>query len=78
MVQLVKSPDIVSLRVQVRSLASLSGLRIWHCCGCGIGQQPQLTFNPSTRNFHVPQVRPKKEREREMFLVIAIMIFRKY
>ena len=25
------------MRTQVQSLASLSGLRIWHCCGCGVG-----------------------------------------
>ena len=34
----------------VRSLASLSGLRIPRCCacgcGCGVGQQLQLRFDP--------------------------------
>ena len=28
-----------SMRMQVQSLASLSGLRIQSCCGCGIGLQ---------------------------------------
>ena len=28
-----------NMRLQVRSLASLRGLRIWSCCGCGVGQQ---------------------------------------
>ena len=37
---------IVSVRVQVQSLASLSGLRIKHCCGCGIGWPMQLRFDP--------------------------------
>ena len=27
-------------------LALLSGLGIWHCCGCGIGQQLQLQLDP--------------------------------
>ena len=35
---------LVSLRMQVRSLASLSGSRIWRCCG--IGWQLQFQFNP--------------------------------
>ena len=26
-------------------LASLSGLKIWHCCGCGVGQRLQLRFH---------------------------------
>ena len=28
---------LVSMRMQVGSLASLSRLGIWHCCGCGCG-----------------------------------------
>ena len=27
------------MRMQVWSLASLSGLRIWHCCDCGVGHR---------------------------------------
>ena len=27
------------MRLRVGSLASLSGLRIWHCCGCGVGRR---------------------------------------
>ena len=27
-----------TMRLRVRSLALLSGLRIGHCCGCGVGQ----------------------------------------
>ena len=60
------------MRIQVQSLALLSGLgsppllqavayaadaaRIWHCCSCGVGWQLQLWFYPWPRNFHVPQV----------------------
>ena len=31
--------QLVSIRIPVQSLASLSGLRIRHFCGCGIGWQ---------------------------------------
>ena len=39
------------MRMRVRSLASFSGLRIQHCCGCGIGQAatapiPPLAWEP--------------------------------
>ena len=33
------------MRLWVQSLALLSGLRIQHCCGCGIGQQLHLWFD---------------------------------
>ena len=29
--------QLVSMRMRVQSLASISGLRIWHCCSCGVG-----------------------------------------
>ena len=35
-----------TMKLRVRSLALLSGLRIWHCCGCGVGQQQQLRLDP--------------------------------
>ena len=35
-----------SMRMQVWSLNLLSGLRIWCCCGCGIGWWLQLWFKP--------------------------------
>ena len=33
-----EGPNAVSVRMWVQSLASLSGLMIWHCCG-GVGRQ---------------------------------------
>ena len=36
---------LVSMRMWVRSLASLSGLKIWCYYGCGVGQQLQFQFN---------------------------------
>ena len=62
------------MRTQVRSLASISGLRIQRChvlwcrlqtqrqipccCGCGVDQQLQLRFTPWPGNLHMPQVQP--------------------
>ena len=45
MAQWVKD-GIVSVVVQVLFLAWGSGLRIWHCCGCGIGSNCTLDSNP--------------------------------
>ena len=39
-----KQTWLVSIRMHVWSLASLSGSRIWHCCG--YGWQLQLRFDP--------------------------------
>ena len=32
-----KRIQLGTVRLQVQSLASLSGLRIWHCLSCGVG-----------------------------------------
>ena len=29
---------------------------LWHCCGCDVGRQLQLQFDPQLGNFHMPQV----------------------
>ena len=55
-------------------LASISGLRILcycelcckvtdvaqisHCCGCGVGQQLQLQFDPLPGNIHILRLQP--------------------
>ena len=44
---------LVSMRMQVLSLAPLGGLKIPHCCGCGLGKQLQLRFHPWPGNFHM-------------------------
>ena len=45
------------VRMQAQFLALFSGLRIQCCCGCGIGWQLQLQFNPLLPgNFHMLQV----------------------
>ena len=38
-VLVVAQHGLVSMRMQVQSLALLSGSRIWHFCGCGIGHR---------------------------------------
>ena len=37
--------------------------RIQHCCGCGIGWQLQLQFNPQPGNLHMPRVALKKQNK---------------
>ena len=54
-----------TMSFQVWSLASLSGLRIWHCCACGVGQQLQLWLNPYSGNSKMVGVRPKKEKKKK-------------
>ena len=39
---------------------------IWCCYGCGIGWQLQLPFHPQPGEFHIPQVRPEKKREKSI------------
>ena len=41
-----KRIQLGATRLQVRSLASLRGLRIWRCRDCGIGRQLQLRLVP--------------------------------
>ena len=66
--------------MQVRSLALLSGLRIWcccelwcrlqtwaqilRCCGCGVGQRLQLWFTPSLGTSICLSASPKKTKEK--------------
>ena len=59
---------LASMRTQVWSLASLSGLRIWRCyelwcrcCGCGVGHQLQLWFDPSLGTSICHGYGPKKK-----------------
>ena len=39
-------------------LGLLSGLGIRCCCGCDVGQQLELQFDPDLGNFHMPRVWP--------------------
>ena len=67
-----------TMRVRVRSLASLSRLRIQRCrelwcrsqmwlqirccCGSGIGQQLHFRCDPWPGNLHMPRERPQKRQ----------------
>ena len=55
-----KQTQLGTMRLQVRSLASLRGLRIWHCCGSGVGRWPQFQLDPEPGNLHMQRVRPLK------------------
>ena len=43
--------------------------RIWHCCGCGIGQQLQLRFNPwelpYAQGVALKKKNPKKKKKKK-------------
>ena len=70
-----------AMRMGVQSLASLSGLSIWHClthwasksqtwlishcCGYGVGQQLQLQLDSEPENLHMLQVQPKKRQKKK-------------
>ena len=45
-----------TMRLQVRSQVSLSRLRIWCCCGCGVGRWLQLPLDPWPGNLHMAYV----------------------
>ena len=55
--QWVKDPSLPRLVVQVEDAAQIP-----NCCGCGVGQQLQLQFDPQHGNFHMPQMWPQKEK----------------
>ena len=38
---------------------------ILHCCGCGVSQRLQLTFDPQPRNLHIPWVQPPKMKKKQ-------------
>ena len=42
----VNPTSLASMMMRIRSLASISGLRILCCHGCGVGRQLQLQFDP--------------------------------
>ena len=52
--------------------------QIWCCCGCGIGQQLQLQFDPLPGNCHMPQVQPpppkKMPEHSSLWRVTAIIL----
>ena len=51
-----------TMRLRVPPLTLPSGLRIWHCCGCGVGQQLQFQLDPQPGNLHMLLVQPSKAK----------------
>ena len=54
-----------TMRLQVQSMALLSGLRIQRYCGCGVGEWLQLRLEPQPENLHMLRVLPKKTKDRK-------------
>ena len=54
--QWVKNPVLPQATAQVADTAWIQC-----CCGCGVGRQLQLLFDPSPGNFHMPWVQPEKQ-----------------
>ena len=69
---------LVSMRMPVLSLASLSGLRIPHCCGCGVGWQLQLHADPSLGTSMCYRHSSKKKKKfliiKNTFLKLVILL----
>ena len=64
MAQLVKDLTL-SVRMQVQSLAFLSGLRIQCCHGCGVGLSCSTKLSPSPATSVCCRFSPKKKRKKK-------------
>ena len=60
------------MRLWVPSLALLSGLRIWHCYGCGVGQQLQFQFDPSLGTPYATGMSQKEAEEKKKGCLLNI------
>ena len=80
------------MRMWVQSLASLSGIWIPHycelwyrsqmwlrscCCGCGIGQQLQVQFDPWPGNFQIVHKCSPKKKKKSVECVFLVTLSRK-
>ena len=54
--QWVKDPALPWAALQVTDVAGIP-----HCCGCGVGWQLQLRFDPYLGNLHMSRVQPQKK-----------------
>ena len=75
-----KQIRLASMRMQVRSVASLSGLRIWCCYSCGVGRQLQLQFNPGlgTSICHGCSPKKKTQKQRIQLWLMKMTVIRSY
>ena len=62
--------------MRVPFLALLSGLRIWCCHGCGIGQQLQLQLDPSLGTSICCWCGPKKKKKIHSFFGVPVVVQR--
>ena len=56
------------MRMQVLSLALLSGLRIQHYCGCGVGNSYNSDWTPSLGTYIYRGWGPKKAKKKKIVL----------
>ena len=68
------------MRTQIRSLAPLSGLRIWRCCGWGVGQQLQLSFHTTWALPYAQGVAFKNKKQKNKqpdfpYLLLILLLF---
>ena len=63
--------NLTSMRLQVRSLASLNVLGIQHSCGCGIHRQAAIALiRPLAREL--PYAKSKKKKRKKTFWSINL------
>ena len=56
--------NLTSIHEVAGLIPGLSGLRIWHCCGCGVGQQLQLQFDPlAWEPLYAMSTAPKRQND---------------
>ena len=60
-----EEPDIVSVRMWVRSPTSFNGLRIQCCCGCGIGHSCSSDLPPTLGTSIWRRCSPKKIKRKK-------------
>ena len=66
------------MQLWVRYLASLSGLRIPHCCGCGVGRQLQLQLDSAWEPPHATGAALKRQKKKKRLLGCLKALSRNY
>ena len=59
---------LASMRTPVRFLALLSGLRIWHCCGCGLGASICHKCGPKKQTKTKKEIKKRKRIKKNNWL----------
>ena len=62
---------LVSVEVPIQSLVQCSGLRIWHCCSCGIGHSSGSDLTPGLRTPYALGAAKKEKRKKKVPLALG-------